>query len=149
MDPAFWLSLFSVIVTLGLGVLVFVNNRRANRTAEKKLTVEEQIAKNEREDVIAKRRREELDRLYTRCDELEADIVDLKRDRRVQRHQISVLESRAELADAREVLLYRHTKALRNHIINQLPPPPPTIPHDLAAWFEAFELTDPPQQQTG
>lgn len=149
MDPAFWLSLFSVIVTLGLGVLVFVNNRRANRTAEKKLTVEEQIAKNEREDVIAKRRREELDRLYARCDELEADIVDLKRDRRVQRHQISVLESRAELSDAREVLLYRHTKALRNHIINQLPPPPPTIPNDLASWFEAFELTDPPQQQTG
>lgn len=137
------LSAFSIFVTLALGVLVFVNSRRANQTAEKKLTVEEQQAEHEREDVIARRRREELDRLYARCDELEADVKQLKLDRRADKKKIEVLQSRTDLADAREVVLYRHIKSLRTHIVKQLPPPPPTMPIEVVRWFEEFELTDP------
>jgi hypothetical protein len=142
-DTAFWLSLLSIIVTLSLGLLVFINNRRANSTAEKKLTVEEKQAAYEREAVITRRRGEELDRLYTRCDELEADIKQLIADRKEDLKQIKILGNRAELADAREALLYRHTRELRDHIVNQLPPPPPTLPIDLIEWFAQFEMTDP------
>jgi hypothetical protein len=142
MDAAFWLSILSIGVTAALGVLVFVNNRRANRTAEKKLTVEEQAIADEREDVIARRRKEELDRLYARYEAMEEDIASLKESRKGDQAKIRVLEARAELADAREVLLYRHTKELRAHILNQLPPPPPTMPLDLVQWFEQFEMTN-------
>lgn len=142
-DTGFWLSIFSIVVTLGLGLLVFINNRRANQTAEKKLTVEEKQAQFERDDVITRRRGEELNRLYERCDELEASMEKLKADRKEDLKQIVILGARAELADAREVLLYRHTKALRDHIVKQLPPPPPTLPVDLVEWFEEFEMTDP------
>lgn len=137
------LSSVSIFVTLLLGLLVFFNAVRSNRTAEKKLTVEEQQAQDDREDVIAKRRREELDRLYARCDELEADVEQLKKDRKADKIKIEVLQSRTDLADAREVVLYRHIKSLRTHIVKQLPPPPPTLPIEVVRWFEEFELTDP------
>lgn len=42
----------------------------------------------------------------------------------------------------RERLMYQHTRDLRNHIINELPPPPPAMPQELQDWFEAFEDTE-------
>lgn len=79
------LGFISLGVSLLLGVLVFVTNRRANKTSEKKLSVEEQEIEDNREDVIAKRRKEELDRLYQRVDKLEKIVDELqRRDREKQ-----------------------------------------------------------------
>lgn len=73
--------------------LVYITNRRANRTDEKKLTVEEQQAEYGQQDGIAKRRLEELKRVYERMDTLEATVKRLEstvaaleeRDRQKQR----------------------------------------------------------------
>lgn len=57
--------------------------------------------------------------------------------------KVESMEIERKMADRRELLLYRHTKALRDHIINELPPPPPTAPQELIDWFAQFEQTDP------
>lgn len=79
MNGADFLPWISISVTLLLGVLVFITNRRANRTSEKKLTVEEQQAEDVREDMIAKRSASELERLYKRTDDLETTVAELQR----------------------------------------------------------------------
>lgn len=43
----------------------------------------------------------------------------------------------------REPLVYAYMVALRNHIVNELPPPPPQIPTELSDWFDNFEDTFP------
>lgn len=76
---------------------------------------------------------EERAKMDTRVKEAEKAATELKA-------RVFELESAQAITDAREVLLYQHTKALRDHIINQLPPPPPTLPVDLTEWFEQFEI---------
>lgn len=105
-------SMFSIFVTLLLGLGVYLNARRSNKNAEKHLTVEEQVAEDEREDVIARRRREELDRLYARVEKLEQGQTEL-RDRL----------KRAE-KEGREML--KHIEVLERAVPN--PPGPPVRP---------------------
>lgn len=57
--------------------------------------------------------------------------------------EIRLMKANQSLADRREVLIYHHTKALRDHIINEMPPPPPPMPKELSDWFENFEDTQP------
>lgn len=78
-DSGFVLGLISICVTLLLGVLVFITNRRANTTADKKLTFEEQQAEDTRHRSISEERRRELDRLYLRVDKLEKTVQELQR----------------------------------------------------------------------
>ena len=59
-----------VLVSLALGIMAFINSRRANNTGDKKLTLEEQIAADANDDRIAERRLVELKRLYEQVDEL-------------------------------------------------------------------------------
>lgn len=131
------LSLLSILVTLLLGLLVWHNSRRSNQVADKKVTVEEQALEDAREDVIAKRRAEELDRLYERVEKLENEGEE--RDT-----ELRVLRSHARDSETRELLLYHHVKDLRAHILRGDPPPPPKMPPDLVAWFETFGITEPP-----
>lgn len=74
-------------VTALLGVvLVFITNRRANKTNEKKLTIDERNAEVERDDKIAARRLGELNRLYERVAVLEKTVQDLlERDKEKQK----------------------------------------------------------------
>lgn len=105
------MALISLIGTLLLGVLAFVTNRRANRTSEKKLTLEEQTAEDDREDNIAERRRIELDRLYQRVDKLEKIVEQLRlRDEQKQttiNSQADELERTNELLSAVRILFSR------------------------------------------
>ena len=78
-------------VTLLLGIFTYVNVRRANKTSEKKVSVEEQQAEDSREDVIARRRAEELDRVYERIDKLEATVEELKESDRLKQITIEGL----------------------------------------------------------
>lgn len=79
------LSLITGLTALAGVVLVFITNRRANATNEKKLTLEEQQAEDAREDKIAERRLGELNRLYERVAVLEKTVEQLlERDRQKQ-----------------------------------------------------------------
>lgn len=84
----------------------------------------------------------EIEALAARATELETRATTAEGENKTLHQQIEMLNASQVLADAREVLMYRYTKALRNHIINELPPPPPTLPLDLTKWFEEFELGD-------
>lgn len=136
------LSLISLAITLLLGVGVWLNSRRSNRTAEKKLTVEEQTAEDNREDVIARRRKEELERLYKRVDDLDEDMKSMKADLDARQATIDTqaidirdLQQHATESDEREELLFTHLADLRDHIVEGKPPPPPMMPEKLVAWF--------------
>jgi hypothetical protein len=83
MNTAEILSIGSLVVSLLLGLLVFVTNRRANRTSEKKLTIEEQALMDAREATVAEQRLEELNRLLPRVSALEAKVKELEKDRDV------------------------------------------------------------------
>ncbi len=84
-----WLQWVSPGITLLIGVLVYLNARRQNRTGEKKLSLEEQQEANDREDVIAKRRAEELERLYERVDKLEKTVEALQEADREKQQTIN------------------------------------------------------------
>ena len=107
MTSADWLSLISITVTLLLGFLVYRTNKHANKTHAKKLTLEEQVAEDERGDKIAERRRIELNRLYDRLDKLEASdreksvcIENLEREVREIRAEKSVLLEHLDVLEA-------------------------------------------------
>lgn len=96
------LGTVSIVVTLLLGILVFITNRRANRTSEKKLTLEEQQAADEREDGIAERRRVELERLYGRVEKLEEIVKQLQAADR--KKQVTINEQADELERTNDIL---------------------------------------------
>jgi hypothetical protein len=128
-----------VVAIAALLVGKFFDFRQSRRTSEEQ-------AQHRREptwpELVNENRalRTELSALDSKFDEFkeksEKDVQELK-------GKVSSLEIEQKLADRREVLLYQHTKALRNHIINELPPPPPTAPTELIDWFRQFEETDP------
>lgn len=85
--------------------------------------------------------RTELDGLRDRFDEFQTAQKNITK---AQDGKISALEIDRELSDRRELLLYRHTKALREHILGGFPPPPPRPPAELVEWFESFDDTENP-----
>ncbi|MFL2001424.1 hypothetical protein [Microbacterium sp. A1-JK] len=80
-------------MTFILGIAMFLNSRRVAKQGDRKLTTDEQSVEDAREDVIAERRRIELERLYERVAILEADIEGLKNSRQKQQDTI---ESQAD-----------------------------------------------------
>lgn len=99
----------SLAVTLLLGLLVFVTNRRANKTGEKKLTLDEQQLEDQRHRSISEERRKELDRLYERVDKLEKTVAELqKRDEQKQ----ETIDRQAEKIDDQADELERTNKLL-------------------------------------
>ena len=122
MTPELTLSAVGLIVSVLLGLFVLIPKIREAGAA--------------REDIIARRRGEELTRLYARLDEMEIDLG-------TQAKEIKELQAHVALSDRRENLMYHHMKALREHIISELPPPPPSMPAELTAWFEELARTDP------
>lgn len=99
-----------VLVAAFLAVFTVHTNLRASKTSEKKVTVEEQIAEDAREDVIATRRREELDRLYelraqdnARLEKLEKKVDELTESDRLK--QITIEGLTELLARVRSLFL--------------------------------------------
>lgn len=125
------LSLIGVLGVAWIGGRAMWKNSR--RTSQEQAEARREPTWNE---LVTENRslRTELDELRDRFDATEA-----KHGR-----EISALKIGQSLADRREVLLYRHTRALRDHIEKQLPPPPPTAHPELLEWFESFEDTENP-----
>ena len=69
------------------------------------------------------------DELDSKYDELADQYRELKRDQ--------------DLSTRRESILFRYIASLREHVVLQLPPPPPSIPPELEDWFEDLEATAP------
>lgn len=91
MNTAEIISCISLGITLLLGLLLFLTNRRANRTNEKKLTIEEQALKDAREATVADQRLEELNRLIPRVTDLEEKVERLEKQRTFLHTHISAL----------------------------------------------------------
>lgn len=135
MNVELTLGIAGTIVGL-LGITyTFINSRRSNQISATKVGVEAQAAEDVREDVIAERRRVELERLYGRLDKLETDFDEQGTD-------LTNLKAHLKDCDRREILLYHHVSDLRAHIVNNKPPPPPRMPVELVEWFETFGQTE-------
>lgn len=136
-----WASIIlGVIATLGVAIIAgraaWKNSRKtASEQAEARKEPSWKELVDENRDL-----RLELNELRDNFDSHRAHQETLNRE---QGHKVETLQVDRALSDRRELLLYRHTKALREHIINEMPPPPPTAPTELIDWFESFEDTLP------
>lgn len=74
-----WFAAVSCLVAVLSLVFALFKNRRADKAAQKHLTVEEMVAEDNREDTISKRRYLELERLYKRVEKLEKQVGVLQR----------------------------------------------------------------------
>lgn len=117
MTPGEVLSLVVACSALAGLILTFITNRRAQRTSEKKLTLEEQAAEDQSDDRIAERRLIELERLYKRVEALET--ADRNKTTRIE-----VLEKELGAEKARQEAMFRHIIALEILIPNPPGPPP-------------------------
>lgn len=140
MNPELILGLGSLLVA-GLGVVYTFRATKGKTKSDAKTALDLRIDKKVSEymDDLESR----LDKQRESLKEQGSKIDTLEDDKDMLAGKIKSLEIERALADRREVLLYRHTKALRDHIINELPPPPPTAPTELIDWFATFEDTDP------
>lgn len=126
---AIFLSALAVVVVAVIGARSAWKNSR--KTSEEQAAARREPSWNE---LVTENRaqRTEMDTFRDRFDEMEdrfnGQIDDLKKAQRKSTH--------------RERLMYQHTRDLRNHIINELPPPPPAMPQELQDWFESFEDTE-------
>lgn len=91
---------------------------------------------------IDARMKGELESTWDRLDAQDIKLEALRKQNKAQATQIEQLEELQEVSERRERLLYLHAKALRDHILNELPPPPPAMPQELVEWFEQFRPDD-------
>jgi predicted nuclease with TOPRIM domain len=146
MDPTIIVAF--IMGGLGLlGVFMTVLGNTSKTKTDARTALEERIDKKVGEymDDLEGRLATGMDRieaLEREKADMDARVKEAEKAAEALKHRVFELETAQAVTDAREVLLYRHTKALRDHILNQLPPPPPTLPLDLTEWFEQFELGD-------
>ena len=98
---------------------------------------------------IDERVKGQLEGAWKEIDSQSAQISGLRNQNKGQAKQIAELRAHAEISERREVLIYQHTRALRNHILNELPPPPPAMPLELMRWFVQQEAEHPPTGEVG
>jgi hypothetical protein len=101
-------------------------------------------AKTSLDSRIDARVEKQLQTAWEQIDKQASQITGLKGQNKQQARQIAELRAHASIAEMREVLIYKHTRALRDHILRELPPPPPAMPPELIEWFERFGDTQPP-----
>lgn len=153
-NPAIWVAIIGLIgVALGY-VVKMVSDRSTSKTTAKtsrEQRIDEKIDNyTDRIEARLGKVEEDAEEARAKADELEEQVKVLTREKKTLEREVHTLRQKVEaqeveraLADRRELLLYRHTKALRDHIVNELPPPPPTAPTELIDWFANFEDTEP------
>lgn len=146
-QPVVWVAVIGA-VSAGLGYFVKYLGDRSTTRATAHVSREQRI--DDKIDKYTDRVEERLDQVEkdareakARAEALEKQVEVLTQEKGILEGKVKSLEVDRALADRREVLLYRHTKALRDHILNELPPPPPTAPTELIDWFANFDDTDP------
>jgi hypothetical protein len=145
-QPVVWVA---VIGLIGTALGIFVKYRSDNSASKTTAHVSREQRIDDKIDRYTDRIEERLTQVEqdaeeakTKAEELSRKVEILEQEKKVLEGKVESLEIERSLADARELLLYRHTKALRDHILNELPPPPPTAPQELIDWFANFEDTD-------
>jgi hypothetical protein len=136
MDTPILTALIMAAASVLGGLIVFIATRGRTRTD----------AKTALDARIDARVTTQLEGAWKRIDEQDAHIKALKTQNKTQARQITELRAHADIAERREVLIYRHTRALREHILRELPPPPPTMPVELRDWFSQYEHTEDPNE---
>lgn len=133
MNPELILGLGSLVVGLGGVLYTYLASKGKTKTD----------AKTAMDQRLDEKMAAYTEKVEERLEDAEAEAAEAKKDAKALAARVEMLEIDRTLSDRRELLLYRHTKALRDHIINEKPPPPPTAPSELIDWFENFEDTHP------
>lgn len=133
-DTQFFLGLVGPVLLL-VGVIITVLATRGRTQSDYKTAMDKRI------DEKMKAYQEDLEERLTAAEE---KAEKAKGEAKELASRVKTLEVDRKLSDRRELLLYFHTKALRDHILNEMPPPPPSAPPELVDWFESFEDTLPP-----
>lgn len=81
--------------------------------------------------------------LVTENRNLRNEVDGLRGEMQSFRDEIAAVRETQEKSERRETIAFRYLAALREHILMQLPPPPPAVPFELADLFEDFESTYP------
>lgn len=117
-----WVALAGAFL-LFLGTVITVMATRGKTKTDAKTAFDERVDE---------RMNQYTDRLESRLGRLEGENGEL-------RDRVDHLEDQQRASTVREKVLYRYTAALRNHVLQKMPPPPPPIPDELIEWYENFE----------
>lgn len=126
-EGAYVIAGISLAGTILVAVLAFMTNRRANRTSEKHLSLEEQQAEDNRDDLVTKRQAAELDRLYARVDKLEETVKQLQQSdtakQKTINDQADELERTNDVLSALRALFSKFVSRVEDAWTNQGPMP--------------------------
>lgn len=128
-----WIPLVAAVL-LFVGTLVTVWATRGKTQSDFKTALDKRID----DKMIAYQ-----EGLEERITVVEAENRELKIEVESQGQKIKGLTADGERTARRETLMFFYMSALRDHIINELPPPPPIMPPELSEWFEDLEATSP------
>lgn len=92
---------------------------------------------------IDKKMREYQQDLEDRNAKLQETLQAVQTEAEVQARDIKKLQDDSDATKRREQIMFGYFAALREHILLQLPPPPPKVPPELVDWFEDWEATFP------
>lgn len=137
-----WASIIlGIIATLGVAI---IGGRAAWKNSRKTAAEQAEARKEPSWKELVDENRDLRTELTDLRDAFDTHRENQEKLNKEQSRKVESLEVDRKLSDRRETLLYFHTKALRDHILNEMPPPPPAAPPELVDWFESFEDTMPP-----
>lgn len=111
------IALIALAGSVGTAVLAYVTNSRAGKTADKRAGYEE-------EDLVAKRRLGELNRVYERLDKLEHEVEKLQSANEKKDRYISEQANRINALEGSHLKLLGHVGVLEQLVPNPPGPPP-------------------------
>ena len=133
MEPTNWIALSVPVLSL-IGVVVMFLGTRGKTQTDYRTAMEARVDKKVSEYMDDLEGRYET--LTGKYDTLSAKYTELDGHYRT-------LKTDQDLSTRRESILYKYIAALREHVVRQLPPPPPSIPPELEEWFDDLEGTFP------
>lgn len=136
MEP--WLQ--GLIVGLAGPILLFLAGFLTYRATRGKTQADMRTAQEKRMD---DRMEAYTSRVEKENEEIRARLADQESKSEEQDEKLEKMQEVMRSSTHRERSLFLYLTALRNHIVKELPPPPPTIPNELVEWYEDLENTFP------
>lgn len=124
-----WVTIAVALLVL-LGTYLTVRATRGKTQADAKTAFDNRV--DEKMSAYADRLEKRLEVAERKADEARTRADQLE-------DRVEHLEAAQEASGRREKLLYKYTSALREHILGELPPPPPRMPEELIEWYSSFE----------